>query len=647
MTNRLIYLIAGLIICGFISCEDYLDHYLKDQISLEETFLTRNGTERYLANVYAFLPNDYDQEANHPVTTDRSDEAYFSWTTWVNYLMYNNGSWTPETPYYHSWTDLYKGINQASIFMENVDLCPDIEISLLEKKQMKAEARFLRAFYYLLLLRQYGPVYIWGDCLPDENIDYDKVDRHPLDTCVNFVDSEILKATGDLSLTSNGNEWLGRVTKGVALAARARLLLYAARPLFNGCPWYVGMKNYYGDFLFPQTENPGKWRKAAEAAWEVINLSDAAGPVYKLYMTADADPITRANKSYSGIFFSTWNPEIIFGKWEGDGANWNRRALPPEIGLDYAYGGYSPSMKLVDTYPMQTNGRFPVTGYERNGYPVIDPASGYREEGFTENYVHPFDGDDGGSMKIKAHNSCVGRDARFYTSVFFSGMYWINKKFVRERRAANHIGGQPVTFHITGTSPFSNKTGDYVKNGYLFRRLTNPTSDTQSGAWGSYSWPYIRLAEVFLNYAEAWIMMSETDRNALKNAGYIPGIEYWNKIRERVSLNKIEAAYPEINFEDYSPGNQKAMIELLLKERMVEMPYENHRYYDIRLWMLGERESNGPRYGRNLLATTYEDSWTRIPDICFPIVCLRKHHLFPIYQGQLNEMKNMTQNYGW
>ncbi|MDR0505896.1 MAG: RagB/SusD family nutrient uptake outer membrane protein [Dysgonamonadaceae bacterium] len=646
MKNQFKYWILFLIPLAFASCEDYLNHYLKDQISLEETFATREGVERYLANVYSFLPNDYEQVDANTSTTSRSDEAYFSWTTWVNYLKFNNGSWTPETPNYHNWERYYKGINQASIFMENIDLC--LEISSTAREQMKSEARFLRAYYYLMLVQQYGPVFVWGDRLSDENIDCNTVDRHPMDSCINFIDGEMQKAALSLSLTTNGSEWMGQATKGIALAARARLWLYAARPLYNGCTWYVGMKNYYGDFLFPQTPNPVKWRKAAEAAWEVINLSsDGINPLYKLYATSDADSITRANRSYSGVYFTPWNTEIIFGRWEGDGASWNRRALPPEIGLNYAYGGYSPSMKLVDTYPMQATGRFPVTGYERDGYPVIDPLSGYREEGFTENYVHPFDGDDNGSLKIKAHNSCVGRDARFYTSVFFSGMYWINKKFVRERKAAGAIGGQPVTFHITGTSPFSNKTGDYVKNGYLFRRLTNPNSDTQSGAWGNYSWAYIRLAEIFLSYAEAWIMMDESDRDALKTAGYASGIEYWNKIRERVSLNKIENAYPEINFNDYSSVNQKKMIDLLLKERMVEMAYENLRYYDIRQWMMGEKESNGPRYGRNLLANSYEDSWTRTSKICFPIVCLKKHHLFPIYQGQINEMRNITQNYGW
>ena len=63
--------------------------------------------------------------------------------------------------------------------------------------------------------------------------------------------------------------------------------------------------------------------------------------------------------------------------------------------------------------------------------------------------------------------------------------------------------------------------------------------------------------------------------------------------------------------------------------------------------MIAEQESNGKRWGLNLLAENYEDSWERTDAIVTPIVCLPKHHLFPIQQNQLNEMKNITQNYGW
>ena len=63
--------------------------------------------------------------------------------------------------------------------------------------------------------------------------------------------------------------------------------------------------------------------------------------------------------------------------------------------------------------------------------------------------------------------------------------------------------------------------------------------------------------------------------------------------------------------------------------------------------MIAPQESNGPRFGRELRAKNFEDSWKRTSEICSPIVFEPKHYFFPIHQNQLNEMKNITQNYGW
>ncbi|MCS2305547.1 hypothetical protein NXX42_00020 [Bacteroides thetaiotaomicron] len=86
--------------------------------------------------------------------------------------------------------------------------------------------------------------------------------------------------------------------------------------------------------------------------------------------------------------------------------------MPPRV-CEYGNGGFCPSLKLVDTYPMAKSGRYPVTGYDNNGTPLIDAQSGYTNTGFTENFKQP-----GASFApgFKAHNSCVGRDARFYAS---------------------------------------------------------------------------------------------------------------------------------------------------------------------------------------------------------------------------------------
>lgn len=619
MKNTIKYSAITLLLCLFAnSCTNYLEPELGDQMTLEEAFSKRVTTERYLAHVYSFLPNDY-----HAIATwgfdritsavARSDESYFSWTSGTPYLSSNNGSWNPTTSAFHTWSFYYKGIHQATTFIKHVDMCK--ELSADKIKTMKAEVRFLRAFYYFMLVQQYGPVYLWGDQILDADLTVYKgedIDRHPLDECINFISAEFDEAANVLGERIEDPAWEGRVTKGAVLAAKSRLWLYASRPLFNGCEWYKSMKNYYGDYLFPQSYDPGKWKKAADAAKAVIDLG-----IYSLYEDkTETDPFKKAIKSYQGIYFEKWNSELIWARWQGSGFDWNVRSAPSVV-LKEGYSGYAPSLKLVDTYPMASSGRFPIKGYLDNGDPIIDATSGYLENGFSGSYVHPIDG-----FTINAHNSCVGRDARFYSSILFSGMYWIN----------TFNGKKLVTFHKSGTSPYG-VGADFVKVGYLFRRMSDPRNDTEASKWGSFSWPYFRLGEVYLNYAEAC--------NEMENRDETNGLLYWNKVRARSGLNKIEEAYPEIM------GNKSLYRELLQKERMVELAFENHRYYDIRLWMIAEQESNGKRYGRNLLSDTYEGSWTRTSSICQPIVCLPKHHLFPIHQDQLNEMKNITQNYGW
>ncbi len=600
------------LILGLSSCESYLDVELQNQLTLDEVFDKRETTESYLAQIYGYLPDEQNIVTGDGTVVPRSDEALFSWLSGVGWLNFNNGSWGPTSGAYQTWQHDYNGINQATIFINNVD--KNTELNAETIAVMKAEARFLRAYFYFTLLRKYGPVYIWGDQPSDITIRPEEIDRHSLQENLDFILSEYDKAIEVLPRQVTDEAWAGRITKGAAMSAKSRLTLYAARPLFNGTPLYHGMKNHYGDFLFPQSTDPEKWEVAAKAAKAVIDLNQ-----YTLNEnTSESDPFKRAIKSYMGIFFDFWNDEVIWGRWYSNAHSFVVRASPPRV-VKQGYGGYSPSLKLVDTYPMKESGRYPVTGYTENGQPIIDPASGYTDEGFTNPYIHPLDD----FAPINAHNSCVGRDARFYASVLANGMNWIN----------TYKGEKVVTFHTGGTSTYQ-QSGDCVKSGYLWRRMSDPTNNIEEGKWGQFAWPYYRLAEIYLNYAEAC--------NEKPNRDEAEALLYINKVRARSGLNKLEDAYPEVI------GNQELLRDLLRKERMVELAFESHRYYDIRTWMIAEEEFSGPNYTRNLLATEYEESWGRT-DKVFPgeKVFEPKHYFFPIHQNQLNEMKNITQNYGW
>jgi len=614
MKNNKIYCTALIfLIFTLTSCEKYLEVDLQqNQMTLEEVFDKRSTTEAYLAQVYGFLPNEHDFIGGDGGVVPRSDEALFSWLSGVPWLNMNNGSWGPTTTSYDTWSHDYQGINQATVFINNVDR--NTELSQANKDVMKAEARFLRAYYYFTLLRKYGPVYIWGDQESDMLSKADEIDRHSLDQNIEFIISEYDKCIGVLPQTITDAAWMGRVTKGIVMAAKSRLLLYAARPLFNGTDLYKGMKNLYGDFMFPQTPDANKWETAAIAAKAVIDLN-----LYSLYEdTKETDPFRKAIKSYMGIYFEKWNNEIIWGRWIDNANAINVRTAPPRV-VKQGYGGIAPSLKLVDTYAMAQSGRYPVTGYEEDGNPIIDPRSGYSDEGFTNPYIHPLDN----FAPINAHNSVVGREARFYASVMANGMYWMN----------TYHGQKLVTFFTGGTSTYLT-SGDCVKVGYLWRRFSDPTNDIESGKWGQLTWPYYRLAEVYLNYAEACNEKPSRDESQ--------ALLYLNKVRNRSGLNNLEVAYPEVL------GNKILLRELIQKERMLELAFEGHRYFDIRTWMIAEEEFNGPNYTLNLLAKNYQDSWQRT-DKVFPgkMVFQPKHYFFPINQKQLSEMKNITQNLGW
>lgn len=613
--------ILSLLSTMFYSCESYLTHDMKDQLTLEEAFSKKETTERYLAKIYSYLPADH--QAVWEAMTGSTDEAYYSWTTGQDYQNLNNGSWGPATSAYHKWTIYYEAINQASIFMDNVHLCLDEKVSEQRRAEMKAEARFLRAYYYFLLFRQYGPIYIWGDQAPDVSIRPEDVDRHSVDACVNFIVSELDKASEDLSLQVNEPDWRARVTKGVALATKSRLLIYAARPLFNGASYYKDMTNMWEDKLFPQSSDISKWDRAAAAAKAVIDLN-----VYELYEDkTETDPFLKGIKSYQGIYFERWNKELIWARYASDGYIWNQRAMPSGV-FEKGISGYGVSMKLFDSYAMQDSGRFPLEGYQTDGTPITDPLANYVIDGFTDGWIHPIESsytDKLGThdLPIKAHNSCIGREARFYASVLFNGSYWVTPS----------NGPKMVTFYNGGTSSYGQKSGDFCKVGFLFRRMSDPKLNYVASEWGDFSWPIFRLGEIYLNYAEACNEKTQRDEAA--------ALKYINKIRSRSGLKNLEKAYPEV------VGNKELMRDLIQKERFIEMAFENLRYWDLRTLMINEKEAKGARFGLDLTAQNYEDSWKRTSKITTPLVFEMKHSLFPIFQGQLNEMRNITQNTGW
>ena len=159
------------------------------------------------------------------------------------------------------WQAAYKGIRQASIFLNHIDT--STQFTATEIADLKGQAHFLRGYFYWMLIRSFGPVPI----LPDEGVDYTKdydeiaQPRNTYDECADYISNELVKAAAQLP-DDRGLQEVARPTRGAALALRARVLLYAASPLYNGkAPSEVltAMVDKEGRQLLSSTYDEVKW----------------------------------------------------------------------------------------------------------------------------------------------------------------------------------------------------------------------------------------------------------------------------------------------------------------------------------------------------------------------------------------------------
>ena len=296
------YILAGLLAAGLgmgaVSCSDYLDvqYNFNDLQSVDRVFSDKDYTLQWLSYAYQFLNGD-NLDVGHTdcAVTNFSDDQIFNEGTEnsqggvrfryykMGYYDYQGGSWN--NWYQGGWPNSYAGIRQVSILLnevgDHIDLMTDEEVA-----DVKGQAHFLRGMYYFLLMRKYGPVPI----MPIEGADYTKtyeelsLPRNSVDECVDFICSELLKAA-ELLPISRDNANIVRPTRGAALAYRAKVLLYAASPLYNGNTEFADFVDKSGRQLIPQQYDESKWAKAAAAARDVIEYAEATG-AYKLYTTA-------------------------------------------------------------------------------------------------------------------------------------------------------------------------------------------------------------------------------------------------------------------------------------------------------------------------------------------------------------------------
>lgn len=566
------------------SCNDFLDKTPDDQLNMEMIFTDKMRTEDWLAGVYSSVPSPmwgyFKDQGYNIMGDDITIPQDWSPYGWGNVYAYTTGNWSPISawdPYY--WVELSKRIRSGLIFMEQVRVIPQKDLTEAYVNQMKNEVRFLIAYYYSLMIELYGsipftPGVIYPVDAPESEL---MTSQAPYDKIVEWIDNELLDVSKNLPAVYPSNTAWGKATSVMALAIRAKTLLYAASPLFNGNPDLKDWKNSEGEYLFDSEEKPAKWAKAAEAHLDLIKAAEASG--YKLYYEYNVDGKIDPFMSYYNMSlkrFSEGNKEIIFGRPENkDLYYWQDHHLPKGIGGNAAMGV---TQELVDAFYMK-NGEQPIMGYNGDGSPVINPESGYMENGFSaENEFRGTKWPGGGPSHLAnketgispvteagTYNMYCNREPRFYVSVIYNGA-WLG---VDNRHVEFLQGGRDTDM-----------TFDSPQNGYNIRKRISLDVFPRERKYTYQPGILYRMADAYLGYAEAL--------NESMGAPNTDVYKYVNMIRERAGIPPLKAGL-----------NKEEMRAAIQQERRVEFNCEGIRIHDLRRWKLGEKYLGGKMYGMN------------------------------------------------
>lgn len=622
---------------GYFSSCDYLDveNVLSQTETMDSLFAKKEGVEKLLANVYSYIPDNVGGMIYDLVWEGASDDLdmpYKNSSSRAVKLGQNGPDSYQDKGWINYWSFAYRAIRAANVFMQRVEECPDTRISREKLTEYKNEARFLRAYYYFLLLQQYGPLIL----VPDEPIDLETPTdrlpslRSPFDECVEYIAGELDACIDLLPPVYEQDNDFGRPTRGAAMALKSRLLLYAASPLFNGNKDYAGFVRKFDQVpLISQTYDAQKWKKAADAALDLIRLAEEG--VYELNtVPADKDtpalPFTNLEgewpdgpgaidpfRSYKEIFCGNptgkWvTKEVIWARPSSSHNYFVRHTTPVGMGKD-DWGGMGVGQSLVDAFFM-SDGRTTEQAY-RDG--------DYREtlEESSSNGYYTFSG-----TNIRYLN----REPRFYATVSFQNARW-----------KNYNGASLPWYYVDFMGADTKNFDAYSPTGVLLRKFADPEYECRADGTRQRGAILFRLAEIYLNYAEA---LNECEPGN-------PDIrKYLNRIRYRAGIKGYSAS---------QMSDQQTVRELIRHERRIELCFEMHRYFDTRRWKEAElttkdfwgnsRGQGGEQYGMNMGAKTPAEFFKRtfIEKRYFS----RRSYLWPIPTAELTNNPKLDQNPDW
>ena len=556
--------IAGLMSAGMItSCKkDFLEKPKGGDVTVDTIFHTQKQAQYAVADMYGWcIPTGFvmtsSADSREDVLTDNV-HLLLPGAAWVagnlNYQYYIAGGMAPTYSIDRgpitargtaniAFTGWYKAIRKANLVIKNINLVTDADPEW--KADVKAQALFCRAMAHYSAFRLYGGIPIVSEVLSGDG--QIMIPRSSIQSVVDSIVSWCDQSATVLPLTRSSIDY-GKVTSIAALALKARMLLYAASPLYNTptemASALAGAR--FGDakdsvLCYPQYSKE-RWRRAADAAKAVIDAAATAN--ISLYKTGKPTTTARTDNyaglgDYEAVCNNVYGTTGAYGNPEFILANTFNQNDPNTVSSWADWGRYNCSKVRMMGWGAKNN--VPIEFLQ-----IYEKRDGTR---WTA---------DAAGTDFKAYFEGLNLDPRAYQSLAWGGQ-WYNsgKTFLPYYKAATN--GAYAKGSLADDTNAGDATGSAVECSKFVARVDNNNDN-------HFAWPVFRLAEFYLGYAEALNEFAGPSSDAFM---------YLNLVRQRAGMpDKDATMLPD----------QATFRTAVQNERSVELAFEDHRYNDLHRW---------------------------------------------------------------
>ena len=558
---------TAVLVLLFFGCEDVLELEPTDKLSAEALFSEPEGVKLYMANLYYQLPVEdftYIHRTQNGVTFNwngtNPNNGGFVQPMHTDIAMHSEfAAGVSQNNWGHWWNAGYQLIRDVNTLIKEI---PNLDINEQQRMLIVGETSFIRAYAYFALAKRYGGVPLITEAqVYTTDVESLKVPRSTEAETWNFVLEECQKAADNL-LPGDGSH--RRATKYAALALKSRAALHAASvaKFWNDAPLSgeAVEKNLVG--MDASLAN-GYYQQCIDASEEIMNSG-----TFQLFRPNPSSP-EEAAENYRVLFEKPNDApeEAIFIKGsaivgnEHTANNYEIWYNPNQLANGWPHPGrFNPTLEWADMFEVYSN-----PGVSTKLSTVVDGNEDY--EGFDVNRDY---------IKYDTPNAVYeGKDARLWGSAILPGTIWKNTEiviqagFIEPDGTAKLLQGGSITVgdetyytygaaSASGHSGFNPAGGNHTRTGMGFKKFLQEEIDVNP-AWnqGTLDFMDMRYAEVLLNYAEAVVESGQGDQAKARKA--------INDIRKRAGHTT------EIDLS----------VENVLRERTVELSFENKRFYDL------------------------------------------------------------------